>query len=77
MDGAINPNRSEEEALATAHKELTNLRDAGVAVGAGDVRSVVRGSLLAYLASTGATLEEPVTARVDALATETIATMLG
>lgn len=76
-DGATNPNRSWEEALATAHKELTGLRDAGVDVGAGDVRSVVRGSLLAYLASTGARLGAAEEAHVDGQATETIRDILG
>lgn len=77
VDGAANPNLSVEEALATATKELTSLRDAGIDVGAGDVRSVVRGSLLAYLASTGMVLDETVATRVDALATETITALLG
>lgn len=76
-DGAANPNRSVEEALATATKELTGLRDAGIDVGAGDVRSVVRGSLLAYFASTGTDLDEAVAVRVDSLATESIAMLLG
>ncbi|MFD5395413.1 DNA methyltransferase [Streptomyces sp. NPDC127097] len=76
-DGATNPNLSMAEALATATKELAGLRDRGIDVGAGDVRSVVRGSLLAYLASTGVDLDESVTTRVDSLATESIATLLG
>jgi adenine-specific DNA methylase len=76
VDGATNPNRSIDEALATAQKEVSNLRDAGIAVGAGDVRSVVRGSLLAYLASAGSELNTAVEERVDALATETISILL-
>ncbi|MGW4029972.1 DNA methyltransferase [Streptomyces sp. NPDC004838] len=76
-DGARNPNLSVEEALATAAKGLMSLRDAGIDVGAGDIRSVVRGSLLAYLASTGVDLDESVAMRVDSLATESIATLLG
>lgn len=75
VDGAVNPNRSIDEALATAQKELSRLRDAGVAVGAGDVRSVVRGSLLAYVASTGSELDSAIEDRVDALATETISNL--
>lgn len=71
-DGAKNPNRSLDEALATVHKELMRLRDAGIAVGAGDVRSVVRGSLLAFLAATGVPLDAEAEALVDARATETI-----
>ncbi|WBB72677.1 DNA methyltransferase [Micromonospora sp. WMMD1128] len=76
VDGATNPNRSIEEALATAQKELAALRDAGVDVGAGDVRSVVRGSLLAYLASVGTPLDDAVTTQVDDLATGTITALL-
>ncbi|MDG4751287.1 DNA methyltransferase [Micromonospora sp. WMMD718] len=72
VDGATNPNRSIEEALATAQKELAALRDAGVDVGAGDVRSVVRGSLLAYFASVGTSLDDAVTTQVDDLATGAI-----
>lgn len=71
-DGASNPNRSLDDALATARDELARLREAGVGVGAGDVRSVVRGSLLAYIASDGRDLDESAAAMVDALATETI-----
>lgn len=76
VDGATNPNRSLEEALSTAQKELLGLKDAGIDVGAGDVRSVVRGSLLAYLASTGATLDDAATSQIDDLATETIGAVL-
>jgi hypothetical protein len=39
-------------------------------------RSVVRGSLLAYIASTGADLDESTEAMVDEMATQTIATVL-
>lgn len=77
VDGATNPNASVEEALATAMRELTDLRDAQVDVGAGDVRSVVRGALLAYLASTGVDLDESVAAQVDSLASESIEKLLG
>lgn len=76
-DGASNPHRSIDEALATAQKELKGLHDTGIAVGAGDVRSVVRGSLLAYCASAGNELDEPLMAGIDAMATETIAVVLG
>ncbi|MCX5207353.1 DNA methyltransferase [Streptomyces sp. NBC_00237] len=77
VDGATNPNSSVEEALATAARELTDLLDSQVEVGAGDVRSVVRGALLAYLASTGVDLDEAAAALVDSLATESIETLLG
>jgi putative DNA methylase len=76
-DGARNPHHSLDEALATAHKELTTLRDAGIDVGAGDVRSVVRGSLLAFLAATGSALDVTAETLVDSRATETIHTILG
>ncbi|WLS48410.1 DNA methyltransferase [Micromonospora profundi] len=76
VDGATNPNRSTEEALATAQKGLAALRDAGVDVGAGDIRSVVRGSLLAYFASVGTSLDDAVTTQVDDLATGTITALL-
>jgi adenine-specific DNA methylase len=75
-DGATNPNGSVDEALAAARKELHTLMEAGVDVGAGDVRSVVRGSLLAYLSSTGTGLSDAVAARVDALATEAINSLI-
>ncbi|MCX2970573.1 MULTISPECIES: DNA methyltransferase [Streptomyces] len=71
-DGATNPNGSLEEALATAQKELSALLEAGVDVGAGDVRSVVRGSLLAYLSSASIDLNDAVIAQVDALASEAV-----
>ncbi|MCX6406619.1 MAG: SAM-dependent methyltransferase [Propionibacteriales bacterium] len=76
VDGASNPNNSIEEALATANKELKGLLDAGLEVGAGDVRSVVRGSLLAYIASTGAALDAEAQACTDERATETIRVLL-
>lgn len=75
-DGAKNPHRSIEEALATAQKELSGLIGSQIDVGAGDVRSVVRGSLLAYLASTGVELDATVELTVDELATQTIATVI-
>jgi adenine-specific DNA methylase len=76
VDGATNPNHSLDEALATAHKELVSLREAGIDVGAGDIRSVVRGSALAYLASTSAELNGAVEEFVDAKATEMIGMIL-
>lgn len=71
-DGATNPNRTLDEARETARDQLARLRDAGVDVGAGDIRSVVRGSLLANLASAGRDLDEDVAVMVDEFATETI-----
>lgn len=72
VDGATNPNSSLEQALTTAIKELASLMEAGLDVGAGDVRSVVRGSLLAYISSTGASLDDAATTRVDAMASGAI-----
>ncbi|ARF75132.1 SAM-dependent methyltransferase [Kitasatospora albolonga] len=77
VDGATNPHSSAEEALAAVIRELTDLRDAQVDIGAGDIRSVVRGALLAYLASTGVDLDDSATAQVDFLATESIQKLLG
>lgn len=77
IDGAANPNHSLDQALETALKELTILVEAGVDVGAGDVRSVVRGSLLAFLSASGTALDAAVETQVDALASETIRTVLG
>ncbi len=71
-DGAKNPNRTLDEARETARNELARLLDAGIQVGTGDIRSVVRGSLLANLASVGRDLDEDVALMVDDLATETI-----
>lgn len=72
-DGATSSSRSLDEALTRARTALIHLRDAGVDVGAGDVRSVVRGSLLAYLAAAGAELDAAAITMVDELATEAIA----
>jgi putative DNA methylase len=71
-DGATSPHASLSEALSTAYASLGRLMDAGIDVGAGDVRSVVRGSLLAYVASTGAELDAAV-ATIDAHASASVA----
>lgn len=71
-DGATNPNRTLDEARETARDELAGLLGAGVDVGAGDIRSVVRGSLLANLASAGRDLDVATATMVDEIATETI-----
>lgn len=76
VDGSTNLNRSIEEALATAQKELAALLTAGIDVGAGDIRSVVRGSLLAYHASVGTSLDDAITTQADDLATRTITELL-
>lgn len=76
VDDAANPHDSLEAALATAKRELAKLHGAGVGVGPGDVRSVVRGSLLAYLASVGADLEAAVD-DIDRYATVIIQELFG
>lgn len=75
IDGVTSPCTSLTEALATARMSLSRLIEAGVNVGPGDVRSVVRGSLVAYLASVGAELDHLVDA-VDAHAAESIRLLL-
>lgn len=72
-DGATSLSGSLDEALVKARNALAGLRDAGVDVGAGDVRSVVRGSLLAYLAASGQDLDDAAADMVDGIATQTIA----
>jgi adenine-specific DNA methylase len=76
-DGAVNPNNSLDQALEAAQKELTTLVEAGVDVGAGDVRSVVRGSLLAFLSASGTGIDAAAENVVDDLASEAISTVLG
>lgn len=67
-DGAANPHWSSDEAQDTAVARLRNLTDHGITVGAGDIRSVIRGSMLGYLSSTGAEITDEVLAAVDARA---------
>lgn len=47
-----------QEALNSALGRLTDLVNAGISVGSGDVRSVVRGTLLSYFGSPGSTLSQ-------------------
>lgn len=72
VDGAETLSGSLTEARERAVGELVRLREAGVDVGAGDIRSVVRGSLLAYLAASGRNLDEAAADKVDGIAAETI-----
>lgn len=58
-----------------AISSLSRLIAGGVTVGAGDIRSVVRGTLLAYLASTTENLHQEC-ARVDEFADRAIASLL-
>ncbi len=71
-DGATSLSTSQDEALARAHGALVGLREAGIVVGDGDIRSVVRGSLLAYFAASGQELNATTAEMVDRIATETI-----
>lgn len=72
-DGAARPLASSlEDALAVAQRSLTALADEGIDVGKGDVRSVMRGHALAFLASCDADLAEQA-ARVDDAVDQAIA----
>ena len=71
-DGAMNPHRSLEAARLTAYRKLMRLRQDGIEVGVGDIRSVVRGTLLANLSASGCEIDEDVAAMVDNLAAQTI-----
>lgn len=68
--------RTFEHAQASAQELLSSLVDRGVDVGAGDVRSVVRGTLMAFLAYQSDDLEAMID-RVDAAADEVIHQVLG
>ncbi len=70
-DGAASPYTSVDDATDGALTALRALVEAGIDVGAGDVRSVVRGSVLAYLASTEADLADHIEL-VDRLAESAI-----
>jgi putative DNA methylase len=71
-DGAVSPYPSLDRALEHSCAELVALRSSGVEVGKGDMRSVIRGTLLAHLAAAGAELDAACLERVDDLATEAI-----
>jgi adenine-specific DNA methylase len=75
VDGAKNPHDSVWEALEAALDKLRSLRDAGIDWGLGDVRSVVRGTLLSYLASTGTALDVNAEQTVEALVADAIAAL--
>jgi putative DNA methylase len=57
-DGAAGAHESLDGALAYACRQLQALIEHGVDVGTGDLRSVIRGTLLAHLASTGVDLND-------------------
>ncbi|WP_253757622.1 DNA methyltransferase [Hamadaea flava] len=71
-DGATSPHSSLDQAFEYACAQLGALRDAGVDVGKGDVRSVVRGTLLAHLAAEGVTLDDACQEVVDRLASQAV-----
>jgi putative DNA methylase len=65
------------EAASEAERRLTNLRDAGVTVGQGDIRSVIRGQVLAtYTADPGAANLDSLAALADELAADRISRIL-
>ena len=76
-DGAANPYPSLLSAYEHACRGLTALRAAGVDIGRGDVRSVVRGTLLAHLAGIDADLDDAGQASVDGLTERAIASLCG
>ncbi len=71
-DGATNPHRSLDHALEHACQELTALQETGVDVGTGDMRSVIRGTLLAHLVAAGTKLDGACLERVDDLVAQAI-----
>ena len=77
VDGFKNPNTSLGEAREAAVGTLRQLAEAQIDVGAGDVRSVVRGTLLAYLSSIGRPLDTAAEAEVDELAERSIQELIG
>ena len=70
-DGVGSSFVSREEALEGAILSLRRLQESGVPVGDGDIRSVVRGVLLAYAAANGEDLVAQA-AGIDAVVNETI-----
>jgi hypothetical protein len=76
-DGAASPHASLDHALEHACLELAALVEAGVEVGRGDLRSVIRGTLLAHLIATGVELDEDSVDTVDELATRAIHSLVG
>ncbi|WP_208857729.1 hypothetical protein [Micrococcus aloeverae] len=62
---------SAEEALSAASARLSNLIEGGVTVGAGDVRSVVRGTMLSYFSASEGPLSSYVE-MVDGMADDVI-----
>lgn len=73
VDGVAASKLSLEEVRIAAVKRLLRLRRHGVVVGAGDIRSVVRGTLLAHIMAVCERLDDAVTAMVDDLASQSIA----
>lgn len=76
VDGVSTPGATIDEALAGAELALSSLIESGVSVGAGDVRSVVRGTLIAHLVAVGTTCDESILSQVDKAADEAIGSLL-
>lgn len=75
-DGSASSIASREVALESAVVALRRLQQSGVPVGAGDVRSVIRGTLLAHAAAHGEVLAEQADV-IDEVVNKTIKTMQG
>lgn len=75
-DGAENPSASEFEALSTAKERLRALVDGGIAVGPGDVRSVIRGSMLGYMSAIGDEITDEAKHSIDVRADVAISELL-
>jgi adenine-specific DNA methylase len=71
-DGPVSLHSTIEAACAAAEKSLAELQQAGVEVGAGDVRSVVRGTALAFLARQHHNLTEQQAQVADDLASHAV-----
>ena len=75
-DGAVAPGTCFGDALAGAREAIGNLIQSNTDVGSGDVRSVVRGTLIAHLVACGGSLDDDVLQSVDDAADEMIKDLL-
>jgi adenine-specific DNA methylase len=71
-DVAAQPATTQDLALSKAIEALKRLQEAGIDVGAGDIRSVIRGSLLGHLAASDRFVTEDELDHIDTLADEAI-----
>ncbi|MDK8795187.1 DNA methyltransferase [Corynebacterium sp. MSK041] len=76
VDGASAPGGTLDEALNRAKVALAGLIESDISVGAGDVRSVVRGTLIAHLVAVGTPCDECVLSQVDEAADQAISSLL-